>query len=198
MPVAAPGATESDIRRRAVDAALICVERHGLAKTTLDDVARQAGCARASLYRHFGGKRQLVAVAVDAEGARIAAVLHAETAVADTLEDAMVAALVGAARVLRGHRALQFLLAHEPATILTWVTFDAGDRFLTETATALAPCFARFLSDERAERAAEWLTRLVLAYAVGPESPRDLTNEDETRSLVRELVLPAFEPALRG
>src|SRR5687768_12163722 len=66
MPVAAPprtetpsrpGGRETDLRARAAAALLACTARHGLAKTTLDDVAREAGCARASLYRHFGGKR---------------------------------------------------------------------------------------------------------------------------------------------
>jgi AcrR family transcriptional regulator len=45
------------IEDRAVRATLACVARHGLAKTTFDDVAREAGCARATLYRYFGGKR---------------------------------------------------------------------------------------------------------------------------------------------
>jgi len=38
---------------RVLDAALTCVGRVGLAKTTLDDVAREAGCARATVYRYF-------------------------------------------------------------------------------------------------------------------------------------------------
>ena len=32
-------------------AALVCVGRFGLAKTTVDDIAREAGCSRATLYR---------------------------------------------------------------------------------------------------------------------------------------------------
>ena len=57
------------IEDRAVQATLDCVARHGLAKTTFDDVAREAGCARATLYRYFGGKRQLVRLTVT-RGAR--------------------------------------------------------------------------------------------------------------------------------
>ena len=33
---------------RLIDATLICLARWGVAKTTLDDVARQAGCSRAT------------------------------------------------------------------------------------------------------------------------------------------------------
>src|SRR6476660_9592213 len=55
-PAEAPSLSPA-IEDRAVGATLACIARHGLAKTTFDDVAREAGCARATLYRYFGGKR---------------------------------------------------------------------------------------------------------------------------------------------
>lgn len=46
-----------------VDAALACIGRWGLAKTTLDDIAREAGISRATVYRRVpGGKAGLVAL----------------------------------------------------------------------------------------------------------------------------------------
>ena len=47
-----------------LDAAVACIARVGLTKTTLDDVARDAGCARATVYRHFPGKQPLFAALV--------------------------------------------------------------------------------------------------------------------------------------
>ena len=47
-----------------VDAALTCIGRVGIAKTTLDDVGREAGCARATVYRYFPGKQPLINAAV--------------------------------------------------------------------------------------------------------------------------------------
>ncbi len=52
---------------RVLDAALTCVGRVGLAKTTLDDVAREAGCARATVYRCFANKQQLLVALVGRE-----------------------------------------------------------------------------------------------------------------------------------
>ena len=44
----------------------------GVTKTTLDDVAREAGCSRATVYRTFpGGKEEVVAAVVDTEVARL-------------------------------------------------------------------------------------------------------------------------------
>ena len=45
---------------RILEAALRCIARWGMAKTTLDDVAREAGCSRATIYRAFPGGKQSV------------------------------------------------------------------------------------------------------------------------------------------
>src|SRR5918995_6027019 len=94
------------IEDRAVQAMLACVARHGLAKTTFDDVAREAGCARATLYRYFGGKQQLVRVTVAQEAARIAASIRDVAYAEAAFEDAVVAMVVRAARELREHEAV--------------------------------------------------------------------------------------------
>lgn len=208
MPVAAPPrrppapGRDGDIRTRAIQALLACTARHGLSKTTIDDVAREAGCARASLYRHFGGKRQLVEAAVGAEGRRIAATLRAAAAECDTVEDAMVAVMSGAARELAAHGALQFVLAHEVELVLPHVTFDGGDKFLSHAGRALAPCFERFLAADRAERAGEWAVRVTCAYAYArlfsPETRVDLDDEPSVRELVQQFVIPGFLPNEKG
>jgi AcrR family transcriptional regulator len=180
------------IEDRAVRATLACIARHGLAKTTFDDVAREAGCARATLYRYFGGKRQLVRITLVREAARLAASVRDAGDRESTFEDAVVAMVVRAATELREHEALQFLFAFEPELVLPHVTFDAGNRFLVGAGSTVAPVLARFLPAERVDRAGEWLARVVLTHALSPTRPIDLTDEAATRALVRELVLPGL------
>jgi AcrR family transcriptional regulator len=187
---------EADARTRSADALLACIARHGLSKTTLDDVAREAGCARATLYRHFGGKRELVAMTVAAEGQRIAAALRQAAAEQDTLEDAVVAVMSAAVAEMRRHDALQFVLAFEPELVLPFVTFDAGDRFLSHAGRAVTPCFEQFVPDGRAGRLGEWVARVTLAYACSPSAPVDFADDGAVRSLVRQFVLPAFLPSV--
>jgi len=62
--------------------------------------------------------------------------------------------------------------------------FTAGD--------LAAPFFARWLDPDQASRAAEWAIRIVLAYVADPVPGCDLTDPDETRSLVRTFVLPGI------
>ena len=86
--------------QRLLEATLVCLARHGIAKTTLDDVAREAGVSRATLYRYFPGKQALLSAAVTAEAARIAATVDAAGAQARDLEDAVVAMMqIGRAHV---------------------------------------------------------------------------------------------------
>src|SRR4029079_17106230 len=54
-----------------LDAALRCIARVGFSKTTFDDIAREAGCARATVYRIFPSKQQLVAALLNREGERL-------------------------------------------------------------------------------------------------------------------------------
>jgi AcrR family transcriptional regulator len=59
---------ETGTRARAIDATLRCFARYGANKTTIDDVAREAKCSRATLYRAFpGGKDELVGAVVRSE-----------------------------------------------------------------------------------------------------------------------------------
>src|SRR5437588_8138854 len=97
--------------RRVVDATLRCIARFGVSKTTLDDVATQAGCSRATVYRLFpGGKDRLLEAVIVHETARFAAGVTDAVAGADDLEDLLVAGVGFAARHLKQHDALQFLL----------------------------------------------------------------------------------------
>jgi len=54
------------------------------------------------------------------------------------------------------------------------------------------PALTRFVPPERAERAGEWLARIVLTHALAPSSPIDLTDEAEARALVHEFVVPGL------
>ena len=50
-----------DVRERILGATIVCLGRFGIAKTTVDDAARTAGVARATVYRHFpDGRDQLI------------------------------------------------------------------------------------------------------------------------------------------
>ncbi len=183
----------SSTRVRIVDGALRCLARQGMAKTTVDDIAREAGFSRATVYRTFpGGKDDILAAVVETEVARLFSSLAVVMGEAHDLEDVLVAGMVESARQLRSHGALSYLLAYEPGTVLPHLTFAGQDRVLLVAGDLAAPFFARWLEPEQASRAAEWAVRIVLAYCADQAPATDLTDPDATRGLVRAFVLPGI------
>ena len=184
--------SDSTVETRAAAALLTCIARYGLAKTTLDDVAREAGCSRATLYRYFDGKPDLVQRTTAGELRRITSTVAEAASAEPTFTDAVVTAVVTAAHELAGHAALRFLLEHEPAAVLTHLAFAPGDRVLTEVGDALSPAFARWLPGPAAIRAGDWLARVLRSYVLMPEPTVDLTDAREARAFLSDFVIPGL------
>jgi AcrR family transcriptional regulator len=183
----------SSTRVRLVDGALRCLARQGIAKTTVDDIARAAGLSRATAYRTFPrGKDGILAAVVETEVARLFSSLAVAMGEAGDLEDVLVAGMVESARWLRRHEPLTYLLEHEPGAVLPYLTFGGFDRVMLVSSDLAAPFFARWLEPEQASRAAEWALRIVMTYCSNPSPHADLTDPADTRALVRTFVLPGI------
>jgi AcrR family transcriptional regulator len=106
----------SSTRVRLVDGALECLARQGIAKTTVDDIARAAGLSRATAYRTFPrGKEGILAGVVETEVARLFSSLAVAMGEAGDLEEVLVAGMVASARWLRWHEPLTYLWSTSPA-----------------------------------------------------------------------------------
>jgi AcrR family transcriptional regulator len=178
---------------RVLGATITCLGRWGLGKTTLDDIAREAGVSRATVYRLFpGGKDTVVRAAIAEE------LLAFEQRLADRLdglaelEDVLVTTLVFATESVRDHEALQFLLAHEPDQVLPHLAFARFDDVLAGAAAIGGPWLEPHLGAEGAARAAEWVARLVLSYALAPSAHYDLGEPHDARRFTRTFLLPGL------
>ncbi|MHB8671656.1 MAG: TetR/AcrR family transcriptional regulator [Acidimicrobiales bacterium] len=180
--------------RRILDAAARCVARWGVSKTTLEDVAAEAGCSRATVYRLFpGGRDRLLDAMVESELGRFFDGLAAAVApVASDLEELLVVGIVASARAILGHDALQFVLAHEPEIVLPQVSFAAMDAVLALVGGVVAPWLEPHVGASDAPRAAEWLARIVISYTASPAADLDATDVESVRRLVRSFVLPGL------
>jgi len=188
----------SSQRVRLVDATLRCIARQGLHKTTVDDIAREGGVSRATLYRTFpGGKEAVLAAVVETETARWCSSLAVVMGEARDLPDVLVAGIVETSRLAAGHDALQYLLDHEPEVVLPHLAFDKLDRLLLAASAFAAPFFGRWLEPEQAARAAEWAARITLSYFVACPDGVDLVDPAEVRHLVDTFVVPGIQ-ALRA
>jgi AcrR family transcriptional regulator len=185
-----------ELAERVLDAALALVARWGVAKTSLADVAKQAGCSRATVYRAFpGGKSHLFA----ALGVReLDAYLHAvgdAVATGEDLADAVTRGLVVGSRLLGDHDAARFVLDHEPGLLLPFLGFKQVDVVYRYAADALGPRFERFVAPDRARWCTEWAARTFLSYLFNPADDTDLAVVDDARRLVERFIVPAFATA---
>jgi AcrR family transcriptional regulator len=169
-----------DTRARILDAAFDAVAAFGLSRLTVEDVARQAGLARQSVYRYFGSKDELVAALVIREletfldGVREAHARHTD------LEAAMREAALFCLRTVREHPLLDRLLASEPETLLPHLTTRAGP------VVARAREVLEELATERVggrsglvHRTADVAVRAIVSYALTPsdDEPEDVAAE---------------------
>ena len=55
---------ENATRQKIIDAALVCLDRWGLEKTSLHDIAREAGVTRPTVYSYFANRDEVVQAAM--------------------------------------------------------------------------------------------------------------------------------------
>ncbi len=179
---------------RLISAALRCVARWGVAKTSFEDIAQEAGCSRATVYRSFqGGKDSLFTAVVRSEVDRLEQATAGAVAETDNLEDAVVATITTVARHLADHAALRFVMAHEPGLVLPHLAFHELDTVLSRASAIGGRMFSRFLpSEEESGRLAEWIARIVISHTCSPSATVQLTDSSSVRRLVRAFVLPGL------
>ena len=183
------------VRQRILQATYDCVARKGLAKTTIEDAAREAGLSRATVYRYFPeGREELMHSVVTWEYARFFTRLYDEVHGATSLEEVMERGIMFAHRAIQGHQVLQRVLDTEPGSLLPALT---GEN--VETVEVIAGFLTPYL--ERHElapgievgEAATYLARMVLSY-IGSPGRWDLDDPGQVARLVRAELLGGIVP----
>lgn len=184
MPPAAPS------KERLYEAAYACVARFGLAKTTMEDVAREAGHSRATVYRYFPqGKDQLVREVVAWEANRFFVRLTTAVAHHVDLADLLEATILFARRAVDEHEVLQKILETEPDRLLPVLTTESARLVaFVKQFLVLAMQRSNVRGDVDADAATDYLARMVLSL-IGGQGGWNLSDPDEVRVLVRTYLL---------
>lgn len=184
-----PGSTES----RVLDAVVMCAGRWGIDKTTVDDVAREAGVSRATVYRLFpGGKSSMVHLTTDREVVSMLLSLSQRVERCESLTDAVVELLHGGSTMVANQPPLAYMRAHEPGRLRAFFSFDRLDALFALTAEVIAPSLHRFLDPSAARECVVWSARLVVSYYVGPDPERDLADPAFARRVAETHVIPGI------
>ena len=172
-------------RDRLLEATYRCVARYGLAKTTVDDIAREARMSRPTVYRHFpGGRDAILREAVSWEATRffgeITRAVAGITDVGDLLEELIVVA--GAE--IANHEVLQKVLQTEPERLLPLLVTGL-DRLLVivQRLLVLAMQRSELGAGVDPDLATEYLARMLLSVVASPAG-LDLTDRVAIRRFV--------------
>ncbi|HWF69980.1 MAG TPA: TetR/AcrR family transcriptional regulator [Mycobacterium sp.] len=79
-----------DARERILAAAERCIDRHGIRKTTMDDIASEIGLSRPSVYRYFADRDDLLAELISRHGRALVDRAHKTISRQNSLPDQIV------------------------------------------------------------------------------------------------------------
>ena len=173
--------------QRILDAAMAAMAVHGLAKLSLEDVAREAGMSRQTVYRYFGSKDALVTATILREEQGFLDQMAKAVVAHRDVRPAMEAAIVTGLRAAREHPLLDRLLATEPEALLPFLTTGGGPVLSAARPAIQALLEQRLphLEPRLLHHAADTATRLFISYAINPP---DDDIEDVAAGLV-DLIL---------
>jgi AcrR family transcriptional regulator len=177
-------------RQRILEATYACVARWGLAKTTVEDAAREAGLSRATVYRYFpGGRDELIDAVVSWQFLLFFVRLYEEVHGAGSLEEVLDRGLLFARRSLLEHEVLQKMLEVEPEVLMPKLTVESN-----RTVGLIAGFLVPYLHEHgmapgvEIHEAADFLARMLLSYISSP-GHWDLTDPEQVATLVRTELL---------
>ncbi|MCL2532985.1 MAG: TetR/AcrR family transcriptional regulator [Nocardiaceae bacterium] len=191
MTTNASGSWLSDERSEAaagkiLDAAAALFVERGVSATGMAEVAKAAGCSRATLYRYFENRRALHRAFVHREARRLGEQINSRVAeIADPRERVTEAVLMALHEV------------RATPTLAAW--FGLGDAGLASelasTSEVIEVLGAAFLADVwhvddvEIARRARWLVRAIVSLLTVPG-----TDADDERAMVEQFLVPAVLP----
>ena len=171
---------------RILDAAEELYTQRDQASIGMNEIARAAGCSRATLYRYFESREALRTAYVHRETHRLSRAIKEHIDGIDDPRERLIASITAALRMVRDSPALASWFAVTRPPIGGEV---AGQ---SEVITALAAAFVNSLGPEDpaiVERRARWVVRVLTSLLMFPGH-----DEADERAMIEEFVVPIVTP----
>ena len=171
---------------RILDAAEELYTQRDQASIGMNEIARAAGCSRATLYRYFESREALRTAYVHRETHRLSRAIAERIAGIEDPRERLIASMTAALRMVRESPALSSWFATTRPPIGGEL---AGH---SEVITALAAAFVNSLGPEDpavVERRARWVVRVLTSLLMFPGH-----DEADERAMLEEFVVPIVTP----
>ncbi|HEY9034310.1 MAG TPA: TetR/AcrR family transcriptional regulator [Pseudomonadales bacterium] len=179
----------NDTQQRILDAAIACVKQWGIEKTSLNDIAKQAGVTRPTVYSYFPNRNDVIRTALLQSGYAFAERLMKHINRYDTVADRLVESILFALEELPRE---PYLAVLTEADISGYINKDA-----LSDPEGLAICLSLFreifrpqpVDDDTLAEITELTVRLALSLLMITGS--FTRNTEQQRQFLRRRLLPA-------
>ena len=184
--------------RAALDATSALLAERGTRGWTVEDVAERAGVGRATVYRRFAHRDDLVATAVARDARRFFATVSDSVRDIEPIEEKVIQGFLAGLRLAQ-RAPLAHLLRTDPVAAVSLLTSEPllrsaaialADRYQTLLPTPLDPARRAV-----AESVAEGLVRLGLSFVLIP-GPTE--NDDRARDHLDAVIRPLLQGGTRS
>lgn len=184
---------EGSLEQAILQAAEECVVRYGIAKTTMEDVARGAGVSRATVYRYFDGRDALIEALIRRRSLEHSQEIRAELANERSFGDQLVEGILAGVRV-----GIQDPLIHAVSTdpVSGSAAIGRPGLYAELVYEKWEPIFLQarnngeLRSDIDLEDLADWLARLQVMFVSQLLESENL--EETVRRRVNTFVVPSI------
>jgi AcrR family transcriptional regulator len=171
---------------RILDAAEELYTLRDQASIGMNEIARAAGCSRATLYRYFENREALRTAYVHRETHRLSRAIKEEIDGIDDPRERLIASITATLRMVRDSAALAswFAITRPP------IGGELAEK--SEVITALAAAFVNSLGPEEPAivgRRARWVVRVITSLLTYPGQ-----DEADERAMIEEFVVPIVTP----
>jgi len=152
----------------------------------MNEIARAAGCSRATLYRYFENREALRTAYVHRETHRLGRAIKEQIDGIDESRERLIASITATLRMVRSTPALAswFAVTRPP------IAGELAER--SEVIAALAAAFVGSLGPQEpaiVERRARWVVRVITSLLLFPGR-----DEADERAMIEEFVVPIVMP----
>jgi len=164
--------------------------------TTMEEIARAAGLGRATLYRHFSNRDELLLAVIEREANLIAAKVDRKIRHIESPGEHIIEGMVQAMREMKKSNLISNLLKAETGSVVNRLMF-ASDRMVNIGLEIVLPVIQRahetgeLKTDMDFELLVEWIMRMLVSLLTVPS--KQLKTEGDIRSMLQKTMLPVLE-----